>query len=262
MSFPSDKTTLSPAERAELSALADGTIDPDRRAAVQARIAQSPQLTALYERERHVVEALHRTNAATRAPAHLRARIDAQRPSARVRVRRRVGYAGGLAGALAAVVLALVLILPGGSPGAPSVSQAAALATLGPTHAAPAPNPAAPRVKLGGGVGDVYFPNWERSFHTRAVGQRKDGLGGRPAVTVYYRWHGRLLAYTIVGLPALSQPAARVTHRNGIDLRTLKLHGRLVVTWRRAGHTCILSGVGVSPAQLHELAAWTAPGIS
>jgi hypothetical protein len=81
-------------------------------------------------------------------------------------------------------------------------------------------------------------------------------------VTVYYRWHGKLLAYTIVGAPALSQPSAKVTHLNGINLRTLKLNGRLVVTWRRAGHTCVLSGVGVAPAQLQKLAAWTAPGIS
>jgi anti-sigma factor RsiW len=261
MSFSSDKTNLNPREQAELSALADGTIDSARRAAVEARIAGSPELSALYQRERRVVEMVHRTNAAERAPAGLRARIEAQRPSARVRVRRRAGYASGLAAALAAVVLALVLVLPGGSPGAPSVSEAAGLAALGPTHAAPVPDTSAPAVKLGREVEEVYFPNWERSFGARAVGQRSDGLGGRPAVTVYYRWHGRMLAYTIVGLPSLSQPAARVTWMNGVELRTLKLDGRLVVTWRRDGHTCVLSGNGVSPVQLQKLAAWTAPGI-
>jgi hypothetical protein len=204
---------------------------------------------------------VNRANATERAPARLRARIEAQRPSPRVRARRRAGYASGLAAALAVVVLALVLVLPGGSPGAPSVSEAAGLAALGPTHAAPAPDPSAPSVKLGRGVQEVYFPNWERSFGARAVGQRSDGLGGRPAVTVYYRWHGKTLAYTIVGLPALSEPAAPVTRWNGIQLRTLKLHGRFVVTWRRDGHTCVLSGNGVAPAQLQKLAVWTAPGI-
>ncbi len=200
-------------------------------------------------------------NAAERAPAGLRARIEAQRPSARVHARRRVGYASGFAVALAAVALAVVLVLPGGSPGSPSVSQAAALAVLGPTHAPPPPNPSAPAVKLGRGVQDVYFPNWERSFGAQAIGQRSDGLDGRQAVTVYYRWHGRTLAYTIVELPPLSEPAAHVTQMNGIQLRTLKLRGRFVVTWRRDGHTCVLSGSRVSPVALQKLAAWTAPGI-
>jgi hypothetical protein len=261
MSFPSDETTLNPREQADLSALADGTIDPARRAAVEARIAASPELTALYERERRVVEMVHRANAAERAPARLRARVEAQRPSPRVRARRRAGYASAFAAALAAVVLALVLLLPGGSPGAPSVSQAAALAALGPTHPAPAPDRSAPSVKLGRSVEEVYFPNWMRSFGARAVGERSDGLGGRPAVTVYYRWHGKTLAYTIVGLPPLAEPAGRATRWNSTELRTLKVDDRFVVTWRRDGHTCVLSGKGVSPAELQKLAAWTAPGI-
>jgi hypothetical protein len=261
MPSSSDNTNLTAREQAELSALADGSLDPARRASVEARIAASPELGALYERERRVVEMVHRANAAERAPARLRARIEAQRPSPRVRARRRAGYASGFAVALAGVVLAVVLVLPGGSPGSPSVSQAAALAGLGPTHAPPTPDPSAPKVKLGRGVQEVYFPNWEHSFGARAIGQRSDGLGGRPAVTVYYRWHGKTLAYTIVGLPPLSEPAAPVTQWNGSQLRTLRLDGRFVVTWRRDGHTCVLSGKGVSPGQLQKLAAWTAPGI-
>lgn len=261
MSFSSDEPTLNPREQAELSALADGTIDPARRAAVEARIAKSPELTALYDRERRVVEMVHRANATEHAPAQLRARIEAQRPSARVRVRRRVGYASAFAAALAAVVLGLVLVLPGGSPGAPSVSEAAALAALGPTHPAPAPDPSAPNVKLGRDVQDVYFPNWQRNFGAHAMGQRDDVLGDRAAVTVFYSWHGKRLVYTIVGLPALAEPKGQPTGRNGVEYRTLKLNDGFVVTWRRDGHTCVLSGRGVSPAVLLKLAAWTAPGI-
>lgn len=262
MSSQADNTTLSARELADLSALADGTLDPTRRPEVEARIAASPELSALYERERRVVEMLHRAAVTDRAPARLRARIEAQRPKPAVLARRRFGYAGALAGALAVVALALALILPSGTPGAPSLSRAADLAVLGATAPAPAPNPGAPNVKLGRGIQDVYFPNWERSFGARAVGQRTDGLGGRTAVTVYYRWDGKLIAYTIVGLPSLAQPPADVTHRNGIELRTLTLNGRHVVTWRRDGHTCVLSANGVSAARLQKLAAWTAPGIS
>jgi anti-sigma factor RsiW len=147
------------AELADLSALADGTLDPGLRAQVEATIAASPELSALYERERRVVEALHQARATERAPEQLKARIEAARPARTVVARRRLAYVGGLAGALAAVALALVLALPGGAPGAPSVSDAAGLAARGPTQAPPAPDPVSPEAMLHQNVGEVYFPN-------------------------------------------------------------------------------------------------------
>jgi hypothetical protein len=225
---------------------------------VEARIAGSPELTALYERERRVVELVRGVNGPVRAPAGLRARIEASRPSRPVRARRRALYGGSLAGALAAVVLALVLVLPGGAPGAPSVSQAAALAMLGSSGSAPAPERTAP-TRLETKVEDLYFPNWASQLHWRAIGQRSDHINGRVAVTVYYSWRSDTVAYTIVGAPVLRAPAAKTTTRGGVQLRTLMLHGRLVVTWRRAGHTCVLSAVGVSADDLQSLATWKAP---
>jgi hypothetical protein len=261
MSFSSsDKTTLSPSEQADLSALADGTLDPARRAEVEARIAQSPEMTALYERERRVVELVHHANEQTRAPLRLRERIEAQRPSPAKRARRRFGYAGGLAAGLAVVVLALVLLLPGGSPGAPSVSEAAGLASLGATQAAPMPDPSNP-IKLGSDVEDVYFPNWEKRFEATATGQRNDTLDGRPATTVFYEMNGKTIAYTIVGEPALSASPSKETSLNGTRLWTFEHNGRQIVTWKRDGRTCILSSADVAPGQLQKLAAWTAPGI-
>src|SRR5437588_7988871 len=90
---------LSPAQLAELSALADGSLDSARRPAVEAWIASSPELRELYERERAAVDVL-RTVASERAPARLRLRIQGQRVSPRRRSRV-VGY-GALAGAIAA----------------------------------------------------------------------------------------------------------------------------------------------------------------
>mgnify|MGYP007135466244 CR=1 FL=1 len=205
-------------------------------------------MSALDDGERRVVELLHELRG-DRAPAGLRARIDAQRPSRAARARSRVVYGGGLVGALAAVLLALVLILPGGTPGAPSVSQAAALATRGSTAPAPPPDPHAPAAKLKMDVQEVYFPNWiGRGW--RAVGQRADRIDGRLALTVYYAWEGHRVAYTIVSAPALQQPAASVTTLHNTVLRTLRIGGRWVVTWRRSNHTCVLSVAGVPPAQL------------
>jgi len=259
MAPSADHTEPRASELAEISALADDTIDPVRRAAVQARIAASPELTALYERERRVVLALRQARSADRAPERLRARIDAARPNRATATRRRFAYSGGLAGALAAIALVLVLALPSGGPGAPSVADAAGLATRGPDQAAPGPDPARPRSTLHQNVGAVYFPNWSQALGWTAVGARTDRLGGHKAVTVYYEWHGRRIAYTIVSAPALAAPVAHETWQHGTELRTLTLNGRLVVTWRESGETCVLSGSGISAAQLQTLAAWTVP---
>ena len=254
-----DHPEPSAAELADLSALADGTLDPARRASVEVHIAASPELSALYAREKRVVSALHEARASDRAPAALRARIEAARPQRTASARRRLGYAAVLAGALAAVALALVLALPSGAPGGPSVSDAAALAVLGPAQLAPAPDPSSPAARLRQSVGDVYFPNWTSSFGWRAVGARTDKLDGRKAVTVYYDWDGERIAYTIVAAPALGQPAAQRTWLGGTELRTLSSDGRLVVTWRRGGDTCVLSARGVTAAELQKLAAWKVP---
>jgi anti-sigma factor RsiW len=251
---------LSPAQLAQLSALADGSLDPARREAVEAWIASSPELRDLYERERLAV-GLMRQAAAERAPARLRIRAEGR---SAIRARRhgiRKGYAV-VAGAMAAAASAAVLLLPGGAPGSPSVSQAAELALRGPLAPAPAPDSADPRAKLADRFQEVYFPNWSTTLGWRAVGMRRDRLGGRPTTTVYYRREGRLIAYTIVGAPALSPPSARVRESNGYELRVLSLAGRTVVTWRRDGHTCVLSAARVPLRMLEQLAGWRAGGIS
>ena len=86
-------------------------------------------------------------------------------------------------------------------------------------------------------------------------------LNGRNAATVYYR-HGEEIAYTIVGAPTLEAPVARVSVVNGTLLRTVRMDGRLVVTWQRDGHTCVLSGVGVPASTLQRLAAYAVPGLN
>ena len=212
----------------------------------------------LTEQEQRVVQALHQARATVRAPDALKARIEAQRPTKRTRTRQRASYGTALAGALAVAALTLALVLPAGSPGGPSVSQAASLASLGPAGAAPAPDPRQP-LKLQTSVQEVYFPNWSEHFGWSASGRRSDRLQGRSTVTVYYDWRGKRIAYTIVAAPALAQPGASVTTLNGTALRTLTLNGRTVVTWRRANHTCVLSGTGVSASELQKLAAWRVP---
>ena len=251
---------LSPTQVAELSALADGSLDPARRKAVEAWIANSPELLDLYERERTAVVALRQATA-ERAPARLRRRVEAQRASRSRGSRRRAGY-GALAGAIAAAAAAAVLVLAGGGPASPSVSQAAGLALRGPSARGPAPDSADPRAKLAARLQEVYFPNWSTTLGWRTVGMRRDRLDGRPTTTVYYQLRDHLVAYTIVGAPALPAPRAPVTRLSGLELRVFSLAGRTVVTWRRAGHTCVLSGARVPVRMLEQLASWRASELS
>jgi hypothetical protein len=258
----------SPAQLSELSALADGSLDPTRRQAVEDWIAGSPDLRTLYERERAAVDVLCQVSA-ERAPARLRARIEVQRAGGS-QVQRAGGFARpwakpaytGLAAALACAIAALALLLPGGTPGSPSVSQAAQLALRGPSRPAPVADASDPRMKLAERLQGLYFPNWSQTLGWRPVGARGDRLGGRPAVTVYYQRQGMSVAYTIVGAPALAEPSAPVTHRGRFALRALSLRGRTVVTWRRAGHTCVLSASGVPSGVLAQLADWPVARLS
>lgn len=208
------------------------------------------------ELERRVVAALHRVALSERAPAGLRARIEADRPRAAAAARRRMTvYGAALAGATAVVLALIVLLLPAGTPGGPSISEAAAIAVRGPSGPAPGPDPRSPIARLQQSVGRVYFPNWAyQGLGWAAVGQRSDQVRGRRMITVYYQNRGTQIAYTIVSGPGLPVPAGPVVRKGDERLRTLSVDGRLVVTWRRAGHTCVLSGMGVTADQLQQLA--------
>ena len=88
-----------------------------------------------------------------------------------------------------------------------------------------------------------------------------DKVGGRTATTVFYAKGDKRVGYTIVSGKGLSVPSSSVsTLRNGVNIRSLKLGDTTVVTWQRKGHTCILSGRGVSRDDLLKLAGWRDKG--
>ena len=108
-------------ELVELAALADGSLAPERRAALEARVAESAALAdRLAEQQRAV--ALARSAAdGVEAPAALRARIEAQQRSSRssrsgARMPRRAVLIGASATAALAVALAVVVSNTGTSP--------------------------------------------------------------------------------------------------------------------------------------------------
>lgn len=176
-----------------------------------------------------------------------------RRPSGRPRA---IHVAGAACLAAACVAAALVLLLPAGAGAAPSVSSVAQLAARGPSSPPPAANPRDPVDWLDQRVGRARFPNWSLRFGLTAVGQRIDRVAGRRVVTVYYqRGRAPAIAYTLVGGPALARPTARVDRAGALELRVLSVAGRLVVSFRRDRHTCVLSGMGVTAPELERLAS-------
>jgi hypothetical protein len=250
---------LSDDELADVARLADGTLPPDRRAEVEARVAASPQLSRMVERQAAALEALRRA-ADTGAPARLRAEVDRRRAATRVTRGSRIGLAARGAIAAAAAAVALALVLPGLLQGAPTVAETVALAQKPPTQAAPAGEPGTPQL-LRANVDGVPFPNYTVKFGWKPVGARHDDPSGRAATTLYYANAGRTVAYTIVSGQRLDPPSgARTTRRGGVEYRTFREGGRTVVTWRRGGHTCVLSSKAAPPAELVALADWRGKG--
>lgn len=245
-------------EPVELAALADGSLAPERRAALEARVAASPELAARLAEQQRTHALIQGVTATVEAPAGLRRRLEAERGSRRRRGRPQLLLGTGLAAAVA-TALALLFTLPGGA-GGPSLATAAGYAVRPATGVAPPPQPGEPKL-LARAVGGVPFPNWVEKFGWRATGARTDTLSGRRVVTVFYEKQGHRLGYTIVDGDALRVPGdAAPAVREGTELRTFAANGRLVVTWLRGGHTCVLSGPGVGRAVLLKLAAWKGKG--
>ena len=206
------------------------------------------------ERENQVVELLRAAAASERAPDSLHARIATMRSDAAGAPRRRrlpspaFNIARFALPSAAAGIAALVLALGGGA-GAPTIAQAAALGARGPSAAAPAPDPSAPAKLLSAKVGKLHFPNWQADGGWRSVGQRHDHAGDRTVTTVYYSAGGTEIAYSIVSQPKLPG----LTRAEPYE--TIWRQGRVTVVWEEAGHTCLLSGTGMSPARLWQLAS-------
>jgi len=236
-------------EMAELAALADGTLPAEQRPAVEARVAASPELAELFERQRQALLAI-RSLTGEEAPASLHIRVGRPRKS-RPRFVPRLALVGVTAVG-AAVVAAIVL---GGGPGAPTVADAARLGTQARTGPAPAPAGHA-GTKLAIREGGVVFPDFASTYGWHALGVRRDRVDGRDATVVFYGRADKRLAYVIVDGAGLTRPSrAEQTVVRGVEYQILRAHGRLAVTWRRRGHTCVLIG-SASRAELVKLASW------
>jgi hypothetical protein len=245
-------------EPSELAAVADGSLPPEQRAEVEARLLESPELAARLAEQERALELVRSATATTAAPAQLRARVEAERSPRRRTARPRFALATGVAAAAVAAAV-LLLVLPGGA-GGPSIASAAELSNRPATGAAPAPQPGQPKLLARDEAG-VRFPNWRKKFGWQATGVRTDTIRGRDTTTVFYAKKGKRIGYTIVDGEPLKVPSdAAPARREGTELHTFRTDDRLVVTWLRDGKTCVLSAVGVDRDVLLKLAAWRGKG--
>jgi anti-sigma-K factor RskA len=100
---------------AELAALADGSLAPERRAELEARIAESPELAELLAEQERAVGFARSAASEVEAPAGLRARVDARRQARRVPGSRRFVLIGAAAAAALVVAVAVGLGVFGSS---------------------------------------------------------------------------------------------------------------------------------------------------
>jgi hypothetical protein len=250
---------LTAQEMAELAALADGTLPEERRGPLEARVAASPELREMLERQRRAVAAA-RVAATEPAPASLRTSVGrtvGDRAARRPRFRLMPGLAlGGAVAAAAAIVLALVLT---GAPSGPTVADAARLAASPPTGPAPTRLDGS-RSKLDIEMDGVVFPDLARAYGWKPVGVRRDEVNGRATTVVYYEKGGKRIGYAVLAGSAISQPSgAHTVNRRGIRFDSLEVDGHPTVTWQRLGHTCVLTGAA-SPSELLRLAGWHGGG--
>ncbi len=105
-------------EIAELAALADGTLAPERRAALEARVAASPELADRLDEQQRAVALAQGAAAEVEAPSGLRTRVEAQRHGRRAAPARRFVLAGATAAAALAAGISLAVIDSGSQDGA------------------------------------------------------------------------------------------------------------------------------------------------
>ncbi len=249
-------TDQSQLPEAELAALADGSLPADRRAQLRARIDASPELAAALAEQERAVTMLRALDEP--APAALRARVDelaggsadTARPDRGSRWRRPLFVPA--ATVLAVAVAALVVLLGGGG-APPTVPQTAHLALAAATSPAPAEDPAH-RDLLRLRVGAIAFPYYGRTSGWKATGARTDTLGGRRVITVFYAARGHRVGYAIVAGAPLEVGGGALVTRGGVSYWLQRAHGAELITWRQAGHTCVIAGRHVSRATLLALA--------
>jgi len=119
-------------EIAELAALADGSLAPEQREALEGRVAASEELAERLDEQRRAVALMRSAAMEVEAPASLRAGVDAQRQARVRRQRSRSRFVLAGAAAAAVIVVAAGVALRGSNSPAQQFHAALAATDLAP----------------------------------------------------------------------------------------------------------------------------------
>jgi hypothetical protein len=133
-----------------------------------------------------------------------------------------------------------VVVVAGVGNSGPSMTSAARMAYVPANSPAPGTHSA---TLLDVSYGGVTYPNYQRQFNATPTGQLENRIGGRPALTVFYRLdNGARLSYTVfAGKPVPPPGTARLVQYDGVTLRVFNTGKLAVVTLVRHGRTCVLA---------------------
>jgi hypothetical protein len=145
---------------AELAALADGSLAPERRDALEAQVAGSPELAARLAEQERALDLFQSAADEVDAPAGLRRRIEARRHRRRTFAPTRLVAVGAAAVAVLAVAIGVAVITSG-------TSSQRFRAALGPTDLAPAANGEASLTKTSSG--------WRIELHATGLPRLDNG---------------------------------------------------------------------------------------
>jgi anti-sigma factor RsiW len=239
----------------QLTALADGTLSGAERAAVEARVAASPEAGEMLRAQRRALAALRSFDPPLPPGLEQRLQVAPVRRTPFLRtpfLRTPLGLAA--AGATAVLVLAIAIVIaPGSRDG--TVAELAALSAR-PSLELPAPT-SERRDALDRSFAGVTFPDWDRAHDWRAVGARRDTVDGRATDTVYYQHTHHRIGYTVLAGDPVAPPArGRSVERNGVRVQLYRDGPRTVAVFERGGRTCVLAGVVHVEETLVKLATW------
>jgi hypothetical protein len=243
-----------------ITQLVDGTVSDGDRTQAEVWMRERPDVQAAVAAQQRVVAELK--SSSPEVPGQLVATVrervtdayglplgqEPPRPSRRGLVWRPALLATGVA--CAAVAVAIVLATGGGTGGGPSIVRAAQLAYAPATGRAPAVRDGR---FLDVSYRGVTFPNYQGAFGAVPIGRRLDRIGGRPALTVFYRLRdGTRLSYTVFSGRAIPRPReALATIYQGVPLHVFVTGSKLaVVTLVRFGRTCVLAAATTRDAVL------------
>ncbi len=149
--------------------------------------------------------------------------------------RTRIGRILGAIVIVVAILLAVVFGLTGGVPDSQVVAHVAALHDLPATRPSPRP---------GQEVGGMRTPDLTY-YRWTPQGARLDVVGTHTVATAFFSRGGRLLAVSVISGGPVSEPGPVVITPGGVPVHKTVIDTRTVLSWRRGGHTMVMSSIAV-----------------